>query len=108
MRPRAGAVRLQPWEAIEGWRDGRSGSMAYDDVRAGKALAHGSFRRTGDANLPVVSSGGASPRKPGLGLRAAWASRHNGCEPLHETVFCSRYLRRLASAPLGEQNCHTI
>ncbi len=40
--------------------------MRCDDVRAGRALAHGSFRQTGDANLPLVSSGGAPLRKPGL------------------------------------------
>ena len=83
--------------------------MAYDDVRAGKAPAHGSFRRTGDANPPIVSSGGSHGCESGLGLRAGPAHSlgllPRGCEVPCKTVFCSRYLRRLGSAPFGEQNC---
>src|SRR5919107_5767121 len=107
-RLRAGAFRLQPEGLLEGWREGRSGAMLCDDEEPEAALAHGSFRRTGDANPPIVSSGGTSLRKPGLGLRAGPAHSlglsAQGCEPLPETVFCSRYQRRLASAPLGDQN----
>src|SRR5918995_3019117 len=103
MRPRAGAVGLQPWEAIEGWRERRSGSMLCDDEEPEAALAHGSFRRTGDADPPIVSSGGTHFREPGLGLRAGPAHSLGlspDCEPFCETVPCSRNLRRLASAPL--------
>ena len=105
---RAGAVGLQPEGLLEGWRERRSGSMLCDDEEPEAALAHGSFRRTGDADLPIVSSGGTSRRKPGLGLRAGPAHSlglsPEGCEPFCETVPCSRFLRRLASAPLGEQD----
>ena len=70
-----------------------SGSMLCVDEEPEAALAHGSFRQTGDANLPIVSSGGASVRKPGLGLRADPACSlglsSQGCELLHETVPCS-------------------
>src|SRR4028119_1270969 len=63
---RAGAVRHQPEGSIEGWRERRSGSMCVDYEEPEEALAHGSFRQTGDATLPIVSSGGAPLRKPGL------------------------------------------
>src|SRR5688500_15540842 len=69
-RLRAGAFRPQPEGLLEGWRERRSGSMLCDDEEPEAALAHGSVRRTGDADLPIVSSGGAPRRKPGLGLRA--------------------------------------
>src|SRR5919112_6377257 len=69
-RLRAGAVWLQPEGLLEGWRERRSGSMLYDDEEPEAALAHGSFRRTGDADPPIVSSGGTHFREPGLGLRA--------------------------------------
>ena len=105
---RAGAFRLQPEGLLEGWRERRSGSMLCDDEEPEAALAHGSFRRTGDANLPIVSSGGAHGCEPGLELRADPACSlglsPEGCEPFCETVPCSRNQRRLASAPLGEQN----
>src|ERR671912_821899 len=83
-RLRAGAFRPQPGETIEGWRERRSGSMLYDDEEPEAALAHGSFRRTGDADLPIVSSGGAPRRKPGLRLRAG---------PAHSLGLSSQGLR---------------
>src|SRR5918994_2550672 len=81
---RAGAVGLQPEGLLEGWRERRSGSMLCDDEEPEAALAHGSFRRTGDAALPIVSSGGTSRRKPGLGLRAG---------PAHSLGLSSQGLR---------------
>src|ERR687893_2801934 len=80
----AGAVGLQPEGLLEGWRERRSGSMLYDDEEPEAALAHGSFRRTGDADLPIVSSGGTSRRKPGLRLRAG---------PAHSLGLSSQGLR---------------
>src|SRR5919107_3484435 len=107
-RLRAGAFRPQPEGLLEGWHERRSGSMLCDDEEPEAALAHGSFRRTGDADLPICGLGGTSRRKPGLGLRAGPAHSlglsPEGCEPFCETVPCSRFLRRLASAPLGEQD----
>src|SRR5918998_5678384 len=78
--------------------------MCANDEEPEAALAHGSFRQTGDADLPIVSSGGAHRCEPGLGLRADPACSlglsSQGCEPFCETVPCSRNQRRLASAPL--------
>ena len=51
-RLRAGAFGLQPEGLIEGWREGRPARL-YVNARAGEALAHGSFRRTGAAGLRV-------------------------------------------------------
>ena len=105
---RAGAVWLQPEGLLEGWRERRSGSMLYDDEEPEAALAHGSFRRTGDANPPICGLGGTHFREPGPEPRAGPAHSlglsPEGCEPFCETVPCSRNQRRLASAPLGEQD----
>ena len=108
MRPRAGALGLQPWEAIEGWRDGRSGSMVANDEEPERpprtVLLGGQATQTHRSAAWAVLTFVSLAQSRGQTRRTAWASRHKGCEPLHETVFCSRFLRRLASAPLGDQN----
>ncbi len=69
-RLRAGAFRLQPEGLIEGWRERRPARL-YVLARAGAALAHGSFRRTGAAGLRVPPWPEAPLPEPGAGSRAA-------------------------------------
>src|ERR671912_256849 len=109
---RAGAFRLQPEGLLEGWRERRSGSMLYDDEEPEAALAHGSFRRTGDANPPIVSSGGAPWRKPGLGLRAGPAHslgllRQGLRDPAQDRTLLPQPATPRERAPRGTR-LHTI
>src|ERR671910_62297 len=105
---RAGAVGLQPEGLLEGWRERRSGSMLYDDEEpegpSRTVLLGGQATRTHRSSAQAGLLGGSLAWGCGQARRTAWASRRKGCEPLHETVPCSRNLRRLASAPLGEQD----
>ena len=109
---RAGAVRLQPEGLIEGWRERRSGSMRCDDEEPERPSRTVLLGEQATRTCQSSAQAGVTAVRPAWGCgqarRAAWASRDKGCEPLHETVFCSRNLRRLASAPLGEKNCTRI
>ena len=82
---RAGAMGLQPEGLIEGWRDGRSGSMLWNDEEPERpsrtVLLGGQATRTHRsavrAGLTVVSLA----QSRGQARRAAWASQRKVASP---------------------------